>query len=219
MPAPRILGMKRTRTSRAWMRAHVNDPWVQRAQREGYRSRAAFKLLEIDRQDHLLRPGMSVVDLGAAPGGWSQVAAARVAPGGRVIALDLLEMAPIRGVEFIQADFGEPEALAALERALGGTLADLVISDMAPNISGVVLTDRARSEALGELALDFADRCLKPGGSVLVKCFHGSGFDALRAAFRERFERVAVRKPEASRDRSSEVFLLGQGMRARPGGV
>lgn len=205
--------MKKHKTSKAWMHEHVTDPYVQRAKAGGWRSRAAFKLMEIDDKDRLLRPGMLVVDLGAAPGGWSQVAAERVGATGRVLAIDLLEMAPIPGVEVIQGDFGDDAILADLEARMGGRPADLVISDMAPNISGIASTDQARSVLLAELALDFAVRHLKPGGDLLVKLFQGEGFDGFRAAMGEAFERVVVRKPKSSRDRSSEVYLLGKGRR------
>lgn len=205
--------MKKHKTSKAWMHEHVTDPYVQRAKAEGWRSRAAFKLMEIGDKDRLLRPGMLVVDLGAAPGGWSQVAAERVGASGRVLAIDLLEMAPIPGVEVIQGDFGDDAILADLEARMGGRPADLVISDMAPNISGIASTDQARSVLLAELALDFAVRHLKPGGDLLVKLFQGEGFDGFRAAMGEAFERVVVRKPKSSRDRSSEVYLLGKGRR------
>ncbi|MEW5887957.1 MAG: 23S rRNA (uridine(2552)-2'-O)-methyltransferase RlmE [Pseudomonadota bacterium] len=203
--------MKKNKTSKAWMHEHVTDHWVQRAKAEGYRSRAAFKLKEMDAKDHLLKAGMVVVDLGAAPGGWSQVAAQRVGRAGRVIALDLLEMAPIPGVEFMRGDFREDEVLRALEQRLGGTPVDLVISDMAPNMSGVPTIDQARSSLLYELALEFARWHLRPGGDFLVKAFHGAGFEELRAAMRAVFAQVQVRKPKASRDRSSEVYLLGRG--------
>ena len=205
--------MKKHKTSKAWMHEHVTDPYVQRAKAEGWRSRAAFKLMEIGDKDRLLRPGMLVVDLGAAPGGWSQVAAERVGATGRVLAIDLLEMAPIPGVEVIQGDFGDDAILADLEARMGGRPADLVISDMAPNISGIASTDQARSVLLAELALDFAVRHLKPGGDLLVKLFQGEGFDRFRAGMGEAFERVVVRKPKSSRDRSSEVYLLGKGRR------
>lgn len=205
--------MKKHKTSKAWMHEHVTDPYVQRAKAGGWRSRAAFKLMEIDDKDRLLRPGMLVVDLGAAPGGWSQVAAERVGATGRVLAIDLLEMAPIPGVEVIQGDFGDDAILADLEARMGGRPADLVISDMAPNISGIASTDQARSVLLAELALNFAVRHLKPGGDLLVKLFQGEGFAGFRAAMGEAFERVVVRKPKSSRDRSSEVYLLGKGRR------
>lgn len=200
--------MARSKTSKAWMREHVTDPYVRQAKREGYRSRAAYKLQEIDARDRLLKPGMTVVDLGATPGGWSQVAAARVGPGGRVIAVDLLEMQPVAGVTFLLGDFREDAVLAQVEQALGGRQVDLVICDMSPNISGIVVTDQARSMHLAELALEFCHTHLKPGGTLLVKAFQGAGFQDLIAALRASFSRVAGRKPKASRDRSSEVYLL-----------
>lgn len=198
--------MKRSKTSKQWMMEHVTDPYVQRAQKEGYRSRAAYKLLEIAERDHLLTPGTVVVDLGATPGGWSQVAAAK---GCKVIALDLLPMQPLAGVAFIQGDFREDAVLAELEARLGGRPVDLVISDMAPNISGISVADQARAMHLAELALDFASNHLKPGGAFLVKAFQGAGFEDFMRQMRGRFARVVVRKPKASRDRSSEQYLLG----------
>jgi 23S rRNA (uridine2552-2'-O)-methyltransferase len=198
--------MKKSKTSKQWMMEHVNDPYVQRAQKEGYRSRAAYKLLEIAERDHLLKPGRVVVDLGATPGGWSQVAAAK---GCKVIALDLLPMQPIPGVEFIQGDFREDEMLAELEARLGGRPVSLVISDMAPNISGIGVADQARAMYLVELALDFASNHLEPGGAFLVKVFQGAGFEEFLKLMRTRFAKVVVRKPGASRDRSSEQYLLG----------
>jgi 23S rRNA (uridine2552-2'-O)-methyltransferase len=208
--------MARTKTSKAWMHEHVTDIYVRRAKQEGYRSRAAFKLLEILEKDKLVRGGMVVVDLGAAPGGWSQVLAPLIGEKGRVIALDLLDMEPIRNVTFLRGDFSEEQALAALEKELGGRQADLVVSDMAPNISGVGMVDQARSMHLAELALDFSGRYLKPGGSLLVKVFQGTGLDEFRKQLGEVFDSVAVRKPKASRDRSSELFLLAKGRRAGP---
>lgn len=211
--------MKKHKTSKAWMHEHVTDHYVQRAKAEGWRSRAAFKLMEIDEWDksggRLLRPGMLVVDLGAAPGGWAQVAAERVGSGGRVLALDLLDMAPVAGVEFVLGDFREDAVLAELTLRLAGRSVDLVISDMAPNISGVAATDQARSVHLAELALEFACNHLKPGGNFLVKTFQGQGFDAFRRVMAVAFEKVVVRKPKSSRDRSSEVYLLGLGCRPR----
>ncbi len=198
--------MKKSKTSKQWMMEHVSDPFVQRAQKEGYRSRAAYKLLEIAERDHLLKPGMVVVDLGATPGGWSQVAAAK---GCRVIALDLLPMQSLPGVEFIQGDFREDEVLAELEARLGGQRVDLVISDMAPNISGISVADQARAMHLVELALDFASNHLRPGGALLVKTFQGAGFEDFMRLMRSHFAKVVVRKPKASRDRSSEQYLLG----------
>ncbi len=200
--------MKRSKTSKQWMQEHITDPYVNRAQKEGYRSRAAYKLREIDERDRLLKPGTVVVDLGATPGGWSQVA---VAKGCKVIALDLLPLQPLPGVEFIQGDFREGSVLLQLERQLGGRAVGLVISDMAPNISGVDLADQARGMHLAELALEFASNHLQPGGAFLVKVFHGGGFDEFLKLMRSHFRRVATRKPKASRDRSSEVYLLGLG--------
>lgn len=206
--------MKRTRTSKAWMMEHVNDAYVQRAKAEGYRSRAAFKLLEIDERDHLLRPGMVVVDLGAAPGSWTQAALKRVGAKGRVIALDLLPVETMPGMEFIQGDFQEDAVLEQLEILLAGAPVDLVLSDMAPNMSGIELTDQARSVYLAELALDFAVKHLKPGGKFLVKVFQGAGFMEFRQEAQKHFAALQVRKPKASRDRSAEVYLLGNGFRA-----
>ena len=203
--------MKPSKTSKRWMREHVNDPFVQLAQKDGYRSRAAYKLLEIDAKDRLLKPGTVVVDLGATPGGWSQVAAAKVGRGGKVIALDLLPLVPMAGVDFIQGDFREQTVLRQLEESLQGKAVGLVISDMAPNISGVASADQARVMHLAELALEFALEHLKPDGSFLVKVFQGAGFEDFLKLMRSRFARVVTRKPKASRDRSSEVYLLGSG--------
>ena len=200
-----------------WIDEHVADRYVQRARAEGRRSRAAYKLEQLADRDRLLAPGMTVVDLGAAPGGWSQVAAERVGASGRVIALDLLEMAPIPGVTFIRGDFREDAPAAELERALGGQKADLVLSDLAPNVSGIASADQARMLALAELALDFALNHLKPQGKLLVKLFHGAAFEPFLKALRASFAEVAVRKPDASRSRSSEVYLLGRKLRARTG--
>lgn len=209
--------MKRSKTSKQWMHEHVNDPYVQRAQKEGYRSRAAYKLLEIDERDHLLKRGMVVVDLGATPGGWSQVAAARVGSSGKVIALDLLPLPPIPGVEFIQGDFREDGVLAQLEQRLGGKQVGLVISDMSPNISGIGMADQARAMHLAELALDFSVRHLQPGGALLIKVFQGVGFEDYLKLMRSRFSRVVTRKPDASRGRSSELYLLGLDKLGEPG--
>ena len=206
--------MKPSKTSKQWMKEHVNDPYVQRAQKDGYRSRAAYKLLEIDERDHLLKSGMVVVDLGATPGGWSQVAAAK---GARVIALDLLPLHPIHGVEFIQGDFREDSVLAQLEERLGGKRVGLVISDMAPNMSGIDSADQARAMYLAELALDFSVRHLQPGGAFLVKLFQGVGFEEYIKLVRNHFAKVVTRKPKASRDRSSEQYLLGLGKLDEPG--
>ena len=204
--------MARNKTSKAWMHEHVNDLYVQQAKRMGYRSRAAFKLKELSQRDQLIRPGMTVVDLGAAPGGWSQVAAELVGPKGRVIAVDMLEMDPVPGVQFILGDFGESEALQQVESALGGALIDLVVSDMAPNMSGIRSVDQARAARLAELALEFAINWLKPGGNMLVKTFQGTDFQGLRGSMRLHFEQVLTRKPDASRSRSSEIYLLAKGL-------
>lgn len=204
---------KKNQSHKAWIHEHVNDAWVQKARAEGLRSRAAFKLAEIADRDRLLRPGMTVVDLGSAPGSWSQVVARRVAPGGSVIALDILPMEAIHGVRFIQGDFREDAVLAQLVESLGGRQADLVLSDMAPNLSGVAVVDQARAMALAELALDFCSGHLKPGGDFLIKVFQGEGFMELRKAIQERFAMLQVRKPAASRDRSAELYLLARGRR------
>ena len=208
--------MKRTRTSKAWMQEHVNDPFVQRAKAEGYRSRASFKLMEIDDRDHLVRSGEIVVDLGAAPGGWSQVAAMRMKKQGRVIALDLLAMEPLPGVEFIQGDFREDAVLEKLESSLAGARVGLVLSDMAPNMSGILVSDQARIMHLAELGLEFSRRWLKPEGAFLVKLFQGYGYEDFVREMKQVFKVVAVRKPDASRDRSAELYLLGQGMKIEP---
>lgn len=195
------------------MHEHLNDTYVQRANAEGYRARAAYKLMEIDERDHLLKPGRVVVDLGAAPGSWCQVARQRCGASGKVFALDLLPVEPIPGVDFLQGDFTEDAVLAELEARLAGAALDLVLSDMAPNLSGVATVDQARSIHLCELALDFAQRHLKPGGQFLVKVFQGEGFMEFRRAMEGVFLSVQVRKPKASRDRSAEVYLLGSGLR------
>ncbi len=207
--------MKRTKTSKAWMNEHVHDTYVQRAKTEGYRSRAAFKLLEIDDRDHILRSGMTVVDLGAAPGSWCQVVMQRIgADKGRLFALDLLPVEAVTGMTFIQGDFLEDRILRELTAQLHGEPVDVVLSDMAPNMSGIALSDQARSVHLAELALDFAIEYLKPGGSFLVKVFQGQGFAAFRQAAQRHFQTLHVRKPKASRDRSPEVYLLGTGRKA-----
>ena len=206
--------MKRSNTSKAWMAEHVNGPFVQRAKSEGWRARAAYKLMEIDDRDKLIRPGMVVVDLGAAPGSWSQVAIKRVGESGRVFALDLLPMEPIGGVEFMQGDFHDEAFVERFEEMLGGRQVDLVMSDIAPNISGIPSSDQARSIYLAELALDFARKHLAVGGRFLVKVFQGEGFDAFRKQIENDFKSVLVRKPQASRGRSAEVYLLGTGRRA-----
>ena len=204
--------MARSMTSKAWMREHVSDAYVQRARREGYRSRAAYKLQQIARTDRLIARGMTVVDLGAAPGGWSQVAAELVGPKGKVVAVDLLEMAAVGSVVFVQGDFREARTVERLEAELRGAPVDLVVSDMAPNITGISVTDQARGIQLAELALEFAIKCLKPDGNLLVKTFQGAGFRELREAMRRHFQQVLTRKPQASRGRSSEVYLLGKGL-------
>src|SRR5262245_27356539 len=190
---------------RDWMQEHVADRFVKRARAEGMRSRAAYKLVQIADHDRLLKPGMVVVDLGAAPGGWSQVAAERVGPRGRVFALDLLEMIPIPGVTFIRGDVGHLFVLENLEEALAGSKVDLVVSDMAPNLSGIGDVDQARSLALAGLVYDFALKHLKPRGNLVVKAFQGTGYEGFLKTLRKQFESVVVRKPEASRSRSSEI--------------
>lgn len=201
------------RSSGRWLREHREDPYVRRAQAEGRRSRARYKLEQIQRQDRVLRPGMTVVDLGAAPGGWSEYAAEQVGPRGRVIALDLLAMEPPPGVDFLQGDFRDEAVLAALSDRLAGRPVDLVICDMAPNISGVKAVDQPRSMLLAELALDFAREALAPGGGLVVKLFQGEGFDAYLRALRVAFTRVVVRKPGASRARSRETYAVASGLK------
>lgn len=210
--------MAKNRFSKDWMRRHLNDPYVRLAQQKGYRARAAFKLLEILDTEKLLKPGDIVVDLGAAPGSWSQVARERlVGPGGvlrgRVIALDLLPMEPIAGVEFFQGDFREDTVLEELERRLEGQQVDLVISDMAPNLSGVGAADAARIQHVCDLALEFSVDHLKPEGALIVKAFHGSGFSQIVQSFKSTFQRVVERKPKASRDASAETFIVGKGLK------
>ncbi len=208
--------MARSKTSNAWLAEHFNDEFVKRARKEGYRSRAVYKLQEIDQRDRLLKPGMTVVDLGAAPGAWSQYLRERVGRTGRVIALDILPMEALPGVEVLQGDFTEEATLRTLLDALGGRPVDLVISDMSPNISGVDTADKARAMYLSELALDFAEQVLKPGGAFLIKVFQGPGFSELYKAIQGRFARVVSRKPKASRARSAEIYVLATGFR---GGV
>lgn len=207
--------MARSKSSHRWLREHFSDPFVKKAQAEGLRSRAAFKLEELLQRDRLLRPGMVVVDLGAAPGGWSQMVRRALGERGRVIALDILDMPPIAGVEFLHGDFREAEALSRLEASLAGEPVDLVLSDMAPNMTGVSAVDQPASMYLVELARDFADAHLKPGGAFLVKLFMGAGFDDYVRELRKRYDRVAIRKPKASRSRSPEVYALATGKRAR----
>lgn len=203
--------MTRAGKTRRWLQDHRRDVFVQRAAQAGYRSRAAYKLAEIDDRDGIFAPGQVVVDLGAAPGGWSQLAAARTRPGGRVVAMDRLAMAPLPGVEFIRGDFHQGETLARLEAVLAGRTVDLVLSDMAPNISGIRASDQARAMALAELALDFADRHLVAGGALLVKVFQGADYPAFLAAMKRRCRDTKVRKPEASKRKSAEHYLLGRG--------
>src|SRR5712671_8152744 len=204
--------MARSKSSSAWLKRHVSDPYVHRARAEGYRSRSAYKLIEIAKRDRLARPGDHVVDLGAAPGGWAQALAERVGRSGRVIAVDLLEIAPIPGVSVVRGDFREETVLQRLEDALEGRKLDLVVSDMAPNLSGVRTTDQARSVHLCELALAFAKDHLKPRGAFLVKVFQGTAYPEFLAAMRVVFITVASRKPGASRGDSKEMYLVGKGL-------
>ncbi|MBR9882983.1 MAG: 23S rRNA (uridine(2552)-2'-O)-methyltransferase RlmE [Oceanospirillales bacterium] len=203
----------RSKSSARWLDEHVNDPFVKQAQIDGYRSRASYKLLAINDKDKLIKPGMLVMDLGSAPGGWSQVASKLVAPKGRVIASDILPMDAMADVEFIQGDFTEQEVFDRIMSAVGGAPVDVVISDMAPNISGVAAADQASSIYLVELALDMACQVLKPKGSFIAKVFHGEGYEEFVKAVKEHFDTVVVRKPEASRARSREVYLVGKGFR------
>lgn len=203
--------MKQAKTSKAWMKEHVNDFFVKQAKKDGYRSRAAYKLLEIAARDHILKPGMIVVDLGAAPGSWSQVVSHQVGNKGKVIALDILDMQSLPGVEFIQNDFREECAVHELRKHLGDHHPDLVISDMSPNISGIVVSDQARSMYLAELALAFSMEQLNYGGNFLVKVFQGRDSDQFLRDMRVGFKSVMTRKPKASRDRSNELYLLGLG--------
>ncbi len=206
--------MPRSKSSQQWLRKHFDDEYVKRAQREGYRSRAVYKLAELQQRDRLIRPGMTLVDLGAAPGGWSQFAAEILKGRGRIIALDILPMEPLAGVGFIQGDFTAEDVLAVLMQTLNETAVDLVMSDMAPNISGMDAIDQPRSMYLTELAVDFADKVLGSGGSLLCKLFQGEGFDALLTDVRRKYGKVLIRKPKASRPRSREVYLLAQGRNA-----
>jgi len=203
--------MARSKSSHRWLKEHFDDEFVKRAQREGWRSRAVFKLEEIQRRDHILKPGMSVVDLGAAPGGWSQYALGIVGRTGRVVAMDILPMEPLPGVEFVQGDFREDDVLETLLNLLNGREIDLVMSDIAPNISGMDAVDQPRAMYLAELAVDFADRVVRPGGDLLVKLFQGEGFDSLLKDLRSRYDKVLIRKPRASRPRSREVYALARG--------
>jgi 23S rRNA (uridine2552-2'-O)-methyltransferase len=207
--------MARSKSSGRWLAEHFDDPYVKQAQQQGWRSRAAFKLIELQEKYALIRPGMTVVDLGAAPGGWCQVAGPLVGARGRVIALDILPMAPVPGVEFIHGDFTEDEPLQALVRMLEGNEVDLVLSDMAPNMSGMATVDQAKSMYLAELALEFARAHLKPGGDLVVKLFQGADFDGFVREVRSLFGKVQVIKPKASRARSNEVYLLARGRQVK----
>lgn len=209
---------KKHRFGKAWMHDHVNDPYVKESKRRGYRSRAAFKLIELDERDRLLKPGGVVVDLGSAPGSWSQVLRERLGPGSTVVAVDVLPMDPLTGVTFVQADFSADEGLAAVEAALGGRRVDLVLSDMAPNMTGVSSVDQARAMELAELARDFAQGHLNPGGAFLVKLFQGAGFDDYLKDLRRRYAKITMRKPKASRARSPEVYALATGFKADAAG-
>lgn len=209
--------MPRSKSSRRWLDRQFSDPFVKRAQEQGLRSRAAFKLLELQEKDHLLRPGMRILDLGAAPGSWSQIAARLVGPEGRIFALDLLAMEPVSGVTVLQGDFREESVLADLRAQLDGSLLDLILSDMAPNLSGASAVDQPRSLYLAELALDLAREVLKPGGGLVVKIFQGEGFDRYLSELRGSFDRVASRKPKASRPESRELYLVAKGFRGDQG--
>lgn len=211
--------MTKNKFNKNWLHDHINDPYVKQAQKDGYRARAAYKLKEIDESEKLIRPGQVIVDLGCAPGSWSQYARHRLAGQqgggiqGVIVGLDLLPMEPIADVHFIQGDFREEAVLQQLETVLAGRQVDLVLSDMAPNLSGIAVADAARVEHLIELAIEFAEAQLKPSGALLVKCFNGLGYAQIVENFRNAFQTVAAKKPKASRDKSSEVFLLGRGLR------
>ncbi|MDD2046860.1 MAG: 23S rRNA (uridine(2552)-2'-O)-methyltransferase RlmE [Pseudomonas sp.] len=205
--------MARSKTSLGWLKEHFNDPYVKKAQKDGYRSRASYKLLEIQEKYRIIRPGMSVVDLGAAPGGWSQVTSRLIGGQGRLIASDILEMDSIPDVTFVQGDFTQDEVLEQILAAVGNSHVDLVISDMAPNMSGTPAVDIPKSMFLCELALDLASRVLKPGGDFLIKIFQGEGFDVYLKDARQKFDKVQMIKPDSSRDRSREQYLLARGYR------
>jgi len=212
--------MGRSKTSQKWLHEHFSDIYVKKAQADGYRSRAVYKLIEINQKDKILKPGLTVIDLGAAPGGWSQIAVNEIGDKGRVVALDILPMDNLAGVEFIQGDFTEESVYEELMQRIGGEKSqnrciDLVISDMAPNMSGNRAVDIPRSMLLVELALDFAMNILKPGGNFLVKIFHGTGFDDILALARQNFDKVVMRKPKASRPRSKESYLLAKGFKKK----
>ncbi|MBU6485466.1 MAG: RlmE family RNA methyltransferase [Betaproteobacteria bacterium] len=213
MSGPLNSARKKHRFGKAWMHEHVTDPYVREAQRRGYRSRAAFKLQELAERDRLLRPGLTVVDLGAAPGSWLQVLRERLGPGGRIIAIDLLPMAPVAGVLFVQGDFASDEGIAAVEQKLAGAPVDLVLSDLSPNLSGIEPADQARSVHLAELALEFARTHLQPGGDLVIKVFQGAGLAEFQRLVARHFTKVYLRKPKASRDRSREHYLVAKGLR------
>jgi 23S rRNA (uridine2552-2'-O)-methyltransferase len=206
--------VKKSHSSKQWLRRHVNDPYVQRSKREGYRSRSAYKLMDIDERDRILKAGMLVVDLGAAPGGWSQVAAKRVGESGQVVAIDLLAVEPIAGVTLLQADFASESGLEAVEACIRGRNADVVLSDMAPNLSGIAVSDQARCMALAEIARDFAQLHLKAEGVLVVKVFQGAGYDEYLRSLRNAFQKVVVRKPASSRGESAEQYLVARGLKA-----
>ena len=211
--------MAKNKLNKSWLHEHINDPYVKQAQKDGYRARAAYKLKEIDDAEKLIRPGQVIVDLGCAPGSWSQYARHKLAGregggiNGTIVGLDLLPIEPIADVHFIQGDFREEEPLRQLEAVLAGRKVDLVLSDMAPNLSGIAVADAARVEYLIDLAIEFAQAQLKPSGALLVKCFNVSGYDSIVASFRAAFQTVTPKKPKASRDKSSEVFLLGRSLK------
>ena len=205
--------MARSKSSARWLKEHVNDPFVKQAQKDGYRSRASYKLKELSDKDKLIKPGMLVIDLGSAPGGWSQVASELVGDHGKLIASDILTMDPLPGVDFIQGDFTEEAVFDQIMAAIGGQPVDVVISDMAPNLSGISSADQAASIYLIELALDMANQVLKPKGSFVAKAFQGEGYDAFVAQVREQFDSVVIRKPDSSRARSREVYVVGRGFK------
>ena len=211
--------MSKNKVNKNWLHGHINDPYVKLAQKEGFRARAAFKLQEIDEEEKLIRPGQVIVDLGCTPGSWAQYARRKLAGKegggihGTIIGLDMLPMEPVADVHFILGDFREQSVLDELEVAVGGQKLDLVLSDMAPNLTGIAATDAARVEDIIDLALDFASAHLKPSGCLLVKCFNGSGYSQIVEKFRQTFKTVSSKKPKASRDKSSEIFLLGRGLR------
>ena len=211
--------MSKNKVNKNWLHGHINDPYVKLAQKEGFRARAAFKLQEIDEEEKLIRPGQVIVDLGCTPGSWAQYVRRKLAGKegggihGTLIGLDMLPMEPVADVHFILGDFREQSVLDELEVAVGGRKLDLVLSDMAPNLTGIAATDAARVEDIIDLALDFACAHLKPSGCLLVKCFNGSGYSQIVEKFRQTFKTVSSKKPKASRDKSSEIFLLGRGLR------